>query len=74
MTEPVTQWFSGKPLVIGVWEVEGPKYQRIYGLRCFQFWNGEHFCMYAPSPNGASGMKAFKSANQNWKYRGISVQ
>lgn len=41
MNKPVTQWFSGKPLVIGVWEVEGTKHQRTYGLRCFQFWNGE---------------------------------
>jgi hypothetical protein len=65
----VTQWFDGKPPSVGVWEVE----KNTHGdTRIFQYWNGDHFCMHSPSPNGAYWMKSFKSAYQNFRYRGLA--
>jgi hypothetical protein len=70
LKQPVTQWFEGTPIRIGVWEVENTTMSA--GRRSFQFWNGRYFCMYADSPMGARGLRSFKSSFQFWRYRGLA--
>jgi hypothetical protein len=73
LEQPVTQWFEGKPIRIGVWEVENTDLRAEHStFRSFQFWNGHYFCMFADSPAGARGLRYFKSTHQFWRYRGLA--
>lgn len=67
----VTQWFSGKPERIGVWETEYPFRPN---RRIYQYWDGSKFYAYAGDVESAKLCFTLKEVSlyQNYRHRGLA--
>jgi hypothetical protein len=63
-----TLWYPGstKPHRTGVYEKIAKN-----GHRCYQYWNGKWWGLYAPSPDEAYFYKKWDSKEQDLPWRGL---
>lgn len=66
-----TSWFTGriKPVHTGVYETKHPG---ILSLTVYQYWDGENWGYYMPSPEAAWRARTKRSRYQELPWRGLA--